>query len=65
MNRLKIKYAVACGFLSATAGILIVSLFMGCNVYEHEEVEIIRCPVIEADTIDIPDWEKPIGYSKF
>ena len=42
MNRLKIKYAVACGFL-----------------------EIIRCPVIEADTIDIPDWEKSVGYSEF
>jgi hypothetical protein len=65
MNRLKIKYAVACGFLAATAGVLIASLFTGCNVYEHEEVEIIRCPVIEADTIDIPDWEKPVGHSEF
>ena len=31
---------------------------MGCHVYEHEEVEIIRCPVIEADTVYIPDWDK-------
>ena len=54
MNRLKIKYAVAYGFLAATAVALIASLFAGCHVYEHEEVEIIRCPVIEADTIDIP-----------
>jgi len=23
-------------------------------------VEIIRCPVIEADTIDIPGWDKEI-----
>lgn len=65
MNRLKIKYAVAYGFLAATAAVLIASLFMGCHVYEHEEVEIIRCPVIETDTIDIPGWEKPVGYSKF
>ena len=65
MNRLKIKYAVASGFLAATAAVLIASLFMGCHVYEHEEGEIIRCPVIEADTIDIPGWEKPVGYSKF
>ena len=59
MNRLKIKYAVAYGFLAATAVALIASLFAGCHVYEHEEVEIIRCPVIEADTIDdIPGWDK-------
>ena len=61
MNRLKIKYAVAYGFLAATAVALIASLFAGCHVYEHEEVEIIRCPVIEADTIDIPGWDKEIA----
>ena len=37
MNRLKIKYAVAYGFLAVTAVVLIASLFMGCHVYEHEE----------------------------
>lgn len=58
MNRLKIKYAVAYGFLAATAAMLIVSLFTGCHVYEQEEVEVIRCPVIEADTVYIPDWDK-------
>lgn len=58
MNRLKIKYAVAYGFLAATAVVLIASLFMSCHVYEYEEVEIIRCPVIEADTVYIPDWDK-------
>lgn len=61
MNRLKIKYAVAYGFLAATAVVLIASLFTGCNVYEHETVEMIRCPVIEADTIDIPGWEEEIA----
>lgn len=65
MNRLKIKYAVAYGFLAATAVALIASLFAGCHVYEHEEVEIIRCPVIEADTIDIPGWDKEIALPEF
>lgn len=36
--------------------LFIASLFVGCNVYEKETVEIIRCPVIDADTIEIPDW---------
>ena len=58
MNRLKIKYAVAYGFLATTAGVLIASLFMGCNIYEKETMEIIRCPVIETDTVYIPDWDK-------
>ena len=35
---------------------LIASLFVGCNVYEKETMEVIRCPVIDADTIEIPDW---------
>ena len=42
-----------------------LSLFAGCHVYEHEEVEIIRCPVIEADTIDIPGWDKEIATPEF
>ena len=58
MNRLKIKYAVAYGFLAATAAVLIASLLMGCHVYEHEEVELIRCPVIETYTVYIPDLDK-------
>ena len=58
MNRLKIKYAVAYGCLAATAVALIASLFAGCHVYEHEEVEIIRCPVIVSVSVFIPDWDK-------
>ena len=65
MNRLKIKYAVAYGFLAATAVVLIASLFTGCHVYEHEKVEIIRCPVIEADTIDIPGFSAVCWTAKF
>lgn len=41
--------------------LLLASAFSGCNVYEKQEVEVIRCPVIDADTIDIPDWENPVG----
>ena len=52
-------------FLATTAVALIASLFTGCHVYEHEEVEIIRCPVIEADTIDIPGWDKEIATPEF
>ena len=41
MKKQKIKYAVLYCILALIWGILIASLFMGCNVYEHEEVEII------------------------
>lgn len=63
MNRLKIKYDVAYGFLAVIAIVLIVSLFTGCNVYEHEAVEIIRCPVIEADSIHVPNWDEDNAIS--
>ena len=56
MKKQKIKYAVLYCILDLIRGILIASLFMGCNVYEHEEVEIIRCPQIQ-DTVQLPDWE--------
>ena len=56
MKQPKIKHAVLYCLLIAIWGVLIVSLFMGCNVYEHEEVETIRCPQIQ-DTVRIPDWE--------
>lgn len=56
MKQPKIKHAVLYCLLIAIWGVLIASLFMGCNVYEHEEVETIRCPQIQ-DTVRIPDWE--------
>ena len=65
MNRLNLKSAVAYGFLAATAVALIASLFSCCHVNEQEEVEINRCPVIEADTIDIPGWDKEIATPEF
>ena len=56
MKKQRIRYAILYCILALIWGILIASLFMGCNVYEKETVEIIRCPVIEADSIEIPDW---------
>mgnify|MGYP000059308991 FL=1 len=56
MKKQKIKYAILYCILILIWSILIASLFMGCNIYEKETVEIIRCPVIDADTIEIPDW---------
>lgn len=56
MKQQKIKYAILYCLLVAIWGVLAASLFIGCNVYEHEEVEIIRCPQIQ-DTVQIPDWE--------
>ena len=56
MKKQKIKYTILYCILTLIWGMLIASLFIGCSVYEKETVEIIRCPVIDADTIEIPDW---------
>ena len=56
MKKQQIRYAILYCILALIWGMLIASLFVGCNVYEKETVEIIRCPLIEADTIEIPDW---------
>ena len=56
MTLQKIKYAIRYCILALIWGMFIASLFVSCNVYEKETVEIIRCPVIDADTIEIPDW---------
>lgn len=37
---------------------LFASAFTACNVYEHEELEIRRCPQIR-DTVEIPGWDEP------
>lgn len=47
----KLLFAVLVALLFATA-------FAGCNVYEHEEVEFIRCPAIGVDTVYLPDWDE-------
>ena len=50
MKQQKIKYAIRYCILALIWGMFIASLFVSCNVYEKETVEIIRCPVIDADT---------------
>lgn len=41
--------------VTAVVIILFASAFCGCNLYSHEEVEVIRCPQVQ-DSIHIPDW---------
>lgn len=56
MKKLNIKYALAYCFLASIGVLLILSLFVGCTIYEKTDIEIIRCPVVQ-DTVHIPDWE--------
>lgn len=48
-KRIKIALVVIIAALFASA-------FGACNVYEHEEIEIRRCPQVQ-DTIIIPGWD--------
>lgn len=57
MKKQKVGYAILYCLLAVVWAFLLASIFMGCNIYEKERVEIIRCPIIDADTIQIPDWE--------
>lgn len=57
MKKRKIGYAILYCILAVIWGLLIASLFLGCSIYEKETIEIIRCPIIDADTVHIPDWE--------
>ena len=43
--------------LAAIVAALFASAFAACNVYEHEEIEIRRCPQVQ-DTVIIPEWEE-------
>ena len=49
-KRIKIALVVIIAALFASA-------FAACNVYEKEEVEILRCPQVQ-DTIIIPEWNE-------
>lgn len=41
----------------AMIGLLVIAVWLtGCNVYEHQEIEIRRCPQVQ-DTILIPGWD--------
>lgn len=42
--------------LVAIIAALFASAFAACNVYEHEELEIRRCPQVR-DTIITPGWD--------
>jgi len=57
MNKRKIKMAIIYCIITAITGLLTVSMFVGCNVYEHEEIEIRRCPQVR-DTIILPGWDE-------
>lgn len=58
MKKRKIANILLYCILATIWSVLIASLFVGCNLYEKEEIEIIRCPEIKADTIKIPGWDK-------
>ncbi|MCD7794129.1 MAG: hypothetical protein LUH46_04570 [Alistipes sp.] len=60
MKKLKIKFAILYCILAGIWGILIATLLVGCNIYEKEEIEIIRCPQIQ-DTIQVPDWDRRLA----
>ena len=41
----------------AMIGVLAIAVWLtGCTVYEHEEVEVRRCPQVQ-DTILLPGWD--------
>lgn len=63
MKKRKIANILLYCILAAIWGILMASLFVSCNVYEKEEIEIIRCPEIETDTIEIPGWVSISNHS--
>lgn len=50
--------------LVAIVAALFASAFAACNVYEHEELEIRRCPQIQ-DTVIMPGWDKQNETNKF
>lgn len=49
-KRIKIGAATLIAALFTTA-------FTACNLYEHEELEIRRCPQVR-DTVQLSEWER-------
>ena len=50
-------WAMAFYCILAMIGVLAIAVWLtGCNVYEHEEVEVRRCPQV-LDTILLPGWD--------
>ena len=56
MKRLNIKYTLLYCFLAVIGVLLILSLCVGCTIYEKTDIEIIRCPAVQ-DTVLLPGWE--------
>ncbi len=61
MKKRRMKQALLYVIMAIVRRLLVASLFMGCNLYENEEVQIIRCPRIETDTVAVPEWESEQG----
>lgn len=57
MKKRKIGYVLLYCIFAVMWGLLIASLFTGCKIYEKERIEVIRSPVVDVDTLQIPDWE--------
>lgn len=57
------KRIIRIGAAAAIAA-LFASAFAACNVYEHEELEIRRCPQIQ-DTVIMPGWDEQNETNKF
>lgn len=53
MKKKRTRDVIIYCILAAIWGILIIYLFVGCNINTVEEVEIIRCPQIQ-DTVCCP-----------
>ena len=64
MKTLKWKSTLLYIIAAVVWGLLIASLFMGCNLYEKEEVQVTRCPRIETDTVALPEWESEHGEAE-
>lgn len=58
MNKRKMEIAIIYCTIAAIAGLLTASMFVGGHVYEHEEIEIRRCPQVQ-DMIILPGWDEP------
>lgn len=57
MKNRKTEAAITyCAAIALTI-LLTASMFAGCTIYEHEEIEIRRCPQLR-DTITVPEWDE-------
>lgn len=58
MKKRGIACKILCSVILIIWVLIIIALFMGCTLSQKESVEVIRCPVIDADTVRIPDWDE-------